>query len=160
MLNFHLGFYTQFYKKKTEALTLYLASIRLTKVEEDEKLQDALVEWLKFSSNSVNLMKAFGLNDPPPHLQHNTIFLPRRDYVNKRLHTCFIVTDVMTCRMDQGVTTMMKEREMAERDLTRFSSFTASALNWIGLLATDEPINMGIAEQRAFLLLSFNFFDW
>ena len=32
-----------------------------------------------------------------------------------------MVTEVMTCRMDQGVTRMMKVREMAERDRVRLA---------------------------------------
>ena len=32
-----------------------------------------------------------------------------------------MVTDVMTCRMDQGVTRMMKVREMAERERVRLA---------------------------------------
>ena len=46
--------------------------------------------------------------------------------------TCSLVTDVITWRMDQGVTRMMKEREMAERLLTKLAIFSASLLSCMG----------------------------
>ena len=42
--------------------------------------------------------------------------------------TCSMVTEVITWRMDQGVTMMMKVKEMADRHLTRLAILSASWL--------------------------------
>ena len=62
-----------------------------------------------------------------------------------------MVTEVITWRMAQGVTMMMKVKEMAERDLTRLAMVSASTLSLTGLAAAD-PSNMGRAVQRACLI--------
>jgi hypothetical protein len=56
--------------------------------------------------------------------------------------------------MDQGVTRMMKEREMAERLLTKLARLSAFILSCMGCLATTDPIIIGRAETSA--LLYFN----
>ena len=74
--------------------------------------------------------------------------------------TCSMVTEVITCRMDQGVTMMMKVREMAERHLTRLAMLSASSLSCTGLLATADLISVGRADQSAFLFFIFSFCEW
>ena len=44
----------------------------------------------------------------------------------KCILTCSMVTDVITWRMDQGVTTMMNVKEMADRLLIRLSLLSSS----------------------------------
>ena len=44
-----------------------------------------------------------------------------------------MVTEVMTWRMDQGVTMMMKVRDTAESDLTRLARVSASSESLMGL---------------------------
>ena len=46
-----------------------------------------------------------------------------------------MVTEVITWRMAQGVTMMMKVSETAERDLTRLARVSASSVSLMGLLA-------------------------
>ena len=62
-----------------------------------------------------------------------------------------MVTEVMTWRMAQGVTMMMKVRDTADRDLTRLASVSASTVSLMGLLAAWEPSSIGRAVQRAVL---------
>ena len=46
-----------------------------------------------------------------------------------------MVTEVMTWRIAQGVTMMMKVSDTAESDLTRLARVSASSDNLMGLLA-------------------------
>ena len=76
------------------------------------------------------------------------------------LVTCSMVTDVITCRIDQGVTRMMNDMEMAERLLTKLDTFSASSLSLTGWLAREDPIIKGRAENSAFLFFIFSFCEW
>ena len=57
----------------------------------------------------------------------------------RRILTCSMVTDVITWRMDQGVTTMINVKEMADRLLIRLAVLSASWLSLVGLLAKVDP---------------------
>ena len=74
--------------------------------------------------------------------------------------TCSLVTEVITWRMDQGVTRMMKEREMAERLLTKLAILSASSPSFMGRLATADPIIIGRAETSALLFFILSFCEW
>jgi hypothetical protein len=71
-----------------------------------------------------------------------------------------MVTEVITWRIDQGVTRMMKEREMAERLLTRLARLSASIQSFMGRLATTDPIIVGRAEKSALLFFILSFCEW
>ena len=71
-----------------------------------------------------------------------------------------MVTEVITWRMDQGVTRMMKEREMAERLLTKLAITSASMLSCMGRLATFDAISIGRAETSALLFFILSFCEW
>ena len=64
---------------------------------------------------------------------------------------CFMVTEVITWRMDQGVTMMMKVRETAERDLTKLAFISAFTVSLMGLLAACVPSSTGKAAHSAVL---------
>ena len=69
--------------------------------------------------------------------------------------TCSMVTEVITWRMDQGVTTMMKVKEIADRLLIRLAVFSASWLSFMGLFAMVDQMSEGRAEKKCLSVLYF-----
>ena len=71
-----------------------------------------------------------------------------------------MVTDVITWRMDHGVTTMINVKEMADRLLIRLAVLSASWLSLMGLFEMVVPMSKGRAEKSAFLFFIFSLSDW
>ena len=71
-----------------------------------------------------------------------------------------MVTDVITWRMDHGVTTMINVKEMADRLLIRLAMLSASWLSFMGLFDMVDLMSKGKAENSAFLFFIFNLCDW
>ena len=88
---------------------------------------------LSFVRVGVSVISYFGLMNTHSLSQKKKHTYPRStSEVRFRFLTVVLVTEVMTCWMAQGVTRMMKVREMAAQDREARSLRRRSTMNWAG----------------------------